>query len=236
MVSFLADEETRADYRHHWPGRVVSGRMAARSRLRGVRTDPPSLRHQLLADRAPDRSSHADPRRPARSAVADSRARTRSAARGLQPRRDVVRAGLLGSADADRRVQLAGRDPRARGRARRRSDHSPLSGVVIRDVREGPRSAAARDDAVLPAESVRRVEGVRALHHGQLSRELRLVCRLRNPVQPRVAAARARVRDAESHRRRRPHQDRESQGTAASATATRIATGDSPATTCARCG
>ena len=112
----------------------------------------------------------------------------------------------------------------------------PLSGVVIRDVRQGARSAAARDDAVLPAQSVRRVESVRALHHGQLSRELRLVRRLGNPVQPRVAAARARVRHAQSHRRRRPHQDRARPRNCASATSTRIATGDSPATTCARCG
>ncbi len=37
------------------------------------------------------------------------------AGRVLQPRGDVVRAGVVGSADADRRVQRAGRDSRARG-------------------------------------------------------------------------------------------------------------------------
>ena len=49
---------------------------------------------------------------------------TRAAARALQPRGDVVRAGVVGSADADRRVQRAGRHARARSRARRRSRRS----------------------------------------------------------------------------------------------------------------
>ena len=61
----------------------------------------------------------------------------------------------------------------------RRSDDPLLSGVVERDVRQGARSAADRDDAVLSAQPVRRVEGVRALHHGQLPRELRPVRRAR---------------------------------------------------------
>ncbi len=39
--------------------------------------------------------------------------------------------------------------------------------------------AAERDDAVLSAKPVRRVEGVRALHHGELPRELRAVCGVR---------------------------------------------------------
>ena len=48
------------------------------------------------------------------------------------------------------------------------------TGVVQRDVRPGARGAADGDDPVLPAQPVRRVEGLRPLHHGQLSRELRL--------------------------------------------------------------
>ena len=191
---------------------------------------------QLLAHRAPARSPHAAPRRPARSALAHPRARARAAARALQPRGDVVRAGVVGSADADRRVQLAGRDARARSRARRRSDDPHLPGVVVRDVRQGARGAAARDDAVLSAQPVRRVEGVRALHHGELPRELRPVRGLRHPLQPRVAAARPRVRDAQGHRRRRADQARPGRRSCGSATSTRIATGASPATTCARCG
>ncbi len=40
------------------------------------------------------------------------------------------------------------------------------------------------------------------LHHRQLPRELRPVCGVGHPVQPRIAAARPRVRDAQGHRRR----------------------------------
>ena len=42
-----------------------------------------------------------------------------------------------------------------------------------------------------PRSPVRRLEGLRALHHGQLPRELRPVCGLGHPVQSRVAAPRA---------------------------------------------
>ena len=57
----------------------------------------------------------------------------------------------------------------------RRTRDPLLPGVVERDVRQGARGAADRADAVLPAQPVRRLEGVRALHHGQLPRELRPV-------------------------------------------------------------
>ena len=45
-----------------------------------------------------------------------------------------------------------------------------------RDVRQGARGPADRDDAVLPALALRRGEGLRALHHGQLPRVLRPAC------------------------------------------------------------
>ena len=131
-----------------------------------------------------------------------------AAARALQPRGDVVRAGVVGSADADRRVQRAGRDARARGDPPGRSVDPHLSGLVERDVRQGARGAADRADAVLSAQPVRRVEGVRALHHGQLPRELRPVRRVGHAVQPRVAAPRPRVRHAQGDRRRRADQAR----------------------------
>ena len=139
------------------------------------------------------------------AAAADRRS---APARALQPRRDVVRAGVVGSADADRRVQRAGRDARARRDPPRRSQHQVLSGLVERDVRQGARGAADRADAVLSAQPVRRVEGVRALHHRELPRELQPVRRVGDAVQSRVAAARARVRDAQGDRRRRAHQAR----------------------------
>ena len=54
-----------------------------------------------------------------------------------------------------------------------------LPGVLERDVREGARGAADRADAVPPAQPVRRGQGLRPLHHGQLPRELRPVRRAR---------------------------------------------------------
>ena len=45
--------------------------------------------------------------------------------------------------------------------------------VELGDVRQGARGPADRDDAVLPALALRRREGLRALHHGQLPRVLR---------------------------------------------------------------
>src|SRR5213596_3530220 len=49
---------------------------------------------------------------------------------------------------------------RARSGAARRSVNPFLSGVVERDVRQGARGAAERADAVLSAQSVRRLESV----------------------------------------------------------------------------
>ena len=47
------------------------------------------------------------------------------------------------------------------------------------------RGAADRDDAVLPALALRRGEGLRPLHHGQLPRVLRPARDLGDPLQPR---------------------------------------------------
>ena len=98
------------------------------------------------------------------------------------------------------------------------------------------RDAAARDDAVLSAQPVRRGEGVRPLDHRELPRELRPVRGVGDPVQPREPAPRPRVRDAQGHRRRRAHQARASRRSCGSATSRRGATGASPATTSTRCG
>ena len=129
-----------------------------------------------------------------------------------------------------------GCDARARRSAARQSEDPVLPGLVERDVRQGARGAADRDDAVLPAQPVRRVEGVRALHHRQLPRELRPVAVLGHPVQPRVAAARPRVRHAQGDATAWPASSSGSSGNSTSATSKRTATGASPATTSARCG
>ena len=87
------------------------------------------------------------------------------------------------------------------------------SSEMFGKVREVPQN---EDDAVLPAQPVRRREGLRPLHHGELPRELRHVRGLGHPLQPRVAAARPRVRDAQDHRRRRAHQARARRASSAS--------------------
>ena len=111
-----------------------------------------------------------------------------------------------------------------------------LPGVVVGDVRQGARGPADRADAVPPALAVRRREGLRAPHHRQLPRVVRPLRGLRDPLQPRVAAARARVRDAQDQRRRRADQARARPRSCGSGTSTRSATGASPATTSRRCG
>ena len=87
----------------------------------------------------------------------------------------------------------------ARGDARGVSGGALLPGVLERDVRQGARGAAERDDAVLSALAVRGGQGLRPLHHRQLPRELRAARLQRDPVQPRVRAAGAGVRHAQDH-------------------------------------
>ena len=171
--------------------------------------DPAFELAEPVAHRTSARSDHAPSGRPPRPAVARPRHPGRAARRVLQPGRDVVRARLVGSAAAHRRLQLDGRDAPARGRAAGQPEDPAVSGLVERDVRARARGAADRAHAVLPAQPLRRVEGVRALHHGELPRELRHVRGVGHPLQPRVAAARARVRDPQSHRRRGEDQARE---------------------------
>ena len=74
-----------------------------------------------------------------------------------------------------------------------------LPGVVERDVRQGAGDAPDRGDAVPSPQPLRGGQGVRPLHHRELSRELRPVRGVGHSFQPRVAPARAGVRDAEDH-------------------------------------
>ena len=100
-------------------------------------------------------------------------------------------------------------------------------------VREVPQTET---DAVLSAQPVRRVEGVRPLHHGQLPRELRPLRRVRafcSTTSRRAAAS-------SSSPARSPTASRGSSWGSPtrwpSAISTRSATGVLPATTSARCG
>ena len=94
------------------------------------------------------------------------------------------------------------------GGPQRRQEDPLLPGLLERDVRQGPRRPADGADPLPPAQPLRGGEGLRALHDGELPRELRALRLLGDPLQPRVAAPRARVRHPQDHRRRRAHQAR----------------------------
>ena len=74
-----------------------------------------------------------------------------------------------------------------------------LPGVVVGDVRQGARDPADGAHAVPPSFAVRRREGVRSRHDGELPRVLRPPREQRHPLQPRERAARPRVRHPQDH-------------------------------------
>ena len=105
------------------------------------------------------------------------------------------------------------------------------------DVRQGARGPAERGDPVLPAQPLRRGEGLRPLHHGQLPRVLRSFRLLRDTFQPRVATPRPGVRHAQGHRTARPRSSSAfSDELRARQPRRPSATGASPGTTSRRCG
>ncbi len=83
-----------------------------------------------------------------------------------------------------------------------------LPGLDERDVRARPGDPAARDHAVLPAQPVRRRQGLRLLDHGQLPRGVRHPRLERHPLQPREPDPRRDLRDAQDHARRGAHRPR----------------------------
>ena len=228
---------TRADHRHHRAGRLVPRRAPARQRATRCSAS--------CAARAPSRSSASRTSRAASSCcrpICSTRPRCRRRCATARPHEvynlaaqsfvptswsqpvltaEFTAVGVTRMLEAIRHV-----DPSIRF-------YQASSSEMFGKVREVPQN---EDDAVLPAQPVRRREGLRALHHGELPRELRPLRGLGHPLQPRVAAPRARVRDAQDLRRRRAHQARPGAASCASATSTRSATGASRATTCARCG
>ena len=107
------------------------------------------------------------------------------------------------------------------------------SSEMFGKVREIPQNETT---PVLPAQPVRRRQGVRALPDRQLPRELRHVRGVGHPLQPRVAAARARVRHPEDHGRRRADQARARPRAPARKPRLAPRLGLRRPTTCGRCG
>ena len=225
------------DHGHHGPGRLASWRTCCsrRATRSTAWSGAPRPRSSSASSTCSDKR-HAAPGRPARPPVADRHAALLATARGLQPRRDVVRRPVLDAADPHRRVHRRRRDPAAGGDPRGLPRGPLLPGLLERDVRQGARDAADREHAVLPALALRRGEGLRPPHHGQLPRVLRHVPDVGDPLQPRSPAPRPRVRDAQDHLARRRDQARASATSSRSATSTPSATGATRRTTSRRCG
>ena len=117
------------------------------------------------------------------------------------------------------------------------SQHALLPGVDVGAVRQGrPGNAAARDDAVLPAQPVCRREAVRLLDHGQLPRGIWPARVERHPVQPREPVARRDLRDPQDHARGRGDRARDAGTGCTSAISTPSATGAMRATMSRACG
>ena len=236
--------QDRAHHRHHRPGRRLPGRAPARRGLHRPRHQAP---RQLVQHRArrPPLPGPAPARRPLLHALRRPHRRHQphphragdAARRDLQPGRPEPRAGQL----RDARVHGQLRRPRhaapARGHAHPRPgrDGALLPGLHQRDVRPGAGGPAARDHAVLPAQPVRRRQGVRLLDHRELPRGLRDARQQRHPLQPREPHPRRDLRDAQDHARRGAHRPGPRATASGSATSTRCATGATPATTCAPC-
>ncbi len=230
-------KQPRAHHRHHRPGRLVSGRVAPRKGLRGLRRRPPRRARPNLW-----RIEHLLDRIELRPADLLDQLSLLKILDEVRPR-EFYNLAAMSFVPASWDQPLLTGEYNAQGVTRaleavRQVDtkirfYQASSSEMFGKVRAVPQT---RGDAVLSAQPVRRVEGLRPLHHGQLPRELRPVRLLGHPLQPRVAAARPRVRDAQGHRRRGADQARARRRSCAWATSTPGATGASPATTSARCG
>ncbi|CAA9551487.1 MAG: GDP-mannose 4,6-dehydratase, partial [uncultured Thermomicrobiales bacterium] len=206
--------EARIDYRRHRAGRVVPRRAAAAEGVRGPRGDAAV---ELVLD-GPDRAPLPRParrrpgadaplRRPGRRLRADQPDPPGPAGRGLQPRRPEPRRRLVRDAGVHRRFGRDGQPAAAGSDPARRLADPVLPGRLVRDVRQGAGDAAAGDDALLPAQPLRRRQGLRPPHDRPVPRGARAVRLQRDPVQPRVAPARRHVRDPEGDARHRPDPD-----------------------------
>ena len=105
---------------------------------------------ETFGGRPPPRPREAPPGGPPRPELPGPPPPGDAALRGLQPGGPVVRPDLLVPAHADRRVHRPGRDPGAGRDPPGRRGHPLLSGIQLRDVRQGAGDAAERGDALLP--------------------------------------------------------------------------------------
>ena len=221
-------------------GRLLAEFLAGEG-LPGVRPRPGPEQPEGRASCRRDAVARAGRRRPPRPVVADRRGRAGPARRGLQPRRDQLRARCRSSSPSSP-SEITGlgvlrmlEAVRIVGGTEQQPDPL-LPGVVVGDVRQGPRDAADRAHAVPPTLAVRRGQGVRPPHDRQLPRVVRPARVVGHPLQPRVGAARPRVRHPQDHQRRSRASSSGCRTRSRSATSTPRATGATRATTSRRCG
>src|SRR5450759_2351310 len=204
--------EARPHHGNHGPGRLVPRRAAPRQGVRRPRAHPPLELLQHRPDRPPlprparDRPAPLAPPRGPHRLVFPHRPPPRGPARrGVQPGRPEPREGELRDARVHRGDRRDGHPPDAGGRAHGGLADPVLPGGILRDVREGAREPADGDNAVQPAQPVRRGEGLRPLPDHRLPRGLRHPRLQRHPVQPRVPAPWWHLRDPQGHHRDRGH-------------------------------
>ena len=180
--------ENRADHGNHRPGRQLPRRSPPRQGLRGLRHGAPLQHRKLRAHRAPRRT-----RSNCFRATCSTRRRSPTCSTEVQPGRDLQpgRACRFVPTSWQQPVLTAEftaprRDAPARSRSARSAQRARFyqasRSEMFGKVRETPQR---EDDAVLSAQPVRRRQGLRPSHHGQLPRELRHVRLLGHPLQSR---------------------------------------------------
>ena len=181
-VPFRRDEAS-ADHRHHRSGRPAPGRVPRRQGLPGVRPRPGPEQPQGPARAGGEPRPRAGRGRPPGPVVAHRRGRAGAARRGLQPRRDQLRRSCRSSSPSSPPTSPAS----ACCACSRRSGSSAAPRTTrSASTRRRRRRCSARcarrrrpRDAVPPALAVRRRQGVRPRHDGELPRVVRHCTRRR---------------------------------------------------------
>ena len=206
----MSEPPTRPHHRDHRPGRLVPRRAAARQGLRGPRPDPPLAARSTPAGSTTSTAIRTRPdaalpplRRPHRQLQPHRPPPPDQAGRGLQPGRPEPRQGELRDAGVHRRDRRrwarSGCWRPSAPRTGRSASTRPAAREMFGKVLETPQT---RDDALLPAQPVRGRQGLRPLDDRRLPRGVRPLRLQRDPVQPRVAAARRDLRHPQGHPRR----------------------------------
>ncbi len=235
-----------AHHRHHRPGRLLPGRPSPHPGLPGLRPHPRPEQPE-----APRRRSRPPRRSRSSSATCSTRPRSSAPSRRSSPTRsttsppsassrlswnqpeltgEITGLGVLRVLEAIRIVTGAtpSRSGGAGGIKFYQASSSEMFGTRHAD-------AAERADRLPAAQPLRRRQGLRPLHHGQLPRELRHLRLLGHPLQPRVAAARHGVRHPQRSPTPSPASSWASRRSSCWATSTPSATGATPATTSGPC-